>query len=257
MNKRSAHFVRRAIKEGVATALDDRGTILFRAGDLAEARKLQDEARGLAVEMQEPPNVAAVDVAIAEILAEEGEAKGCQARAEAAAAEFHKEQNLAYEAEAQAILGLCFAMQSQFPQADEAVAKAGTLAIRSGVLETQLNAKSKAAEVNLRSGKPDRLRKARTLAAEVVSEAHRRGFVWYETEAHLLLGEIEMASGETVTGRLEERIFPLWRRKPRPRAYCSSPTGLIGHEKRQNMGVNYEVTAGRDAKSQGSPRPQV
>jgi len=184
-----------------ANVLKGLGDVLAARGDLTGARKKQEEALAIKNQLGEKPASAEIRLALAELAIEGGQPAVAEAPAREAAEEFHQEKSAASEVSAHIVLARSLLAQGRHPAAQEALDRARPLLNKSENLDTRFSFRITAALVRQVSGRAsDRLEAAKNLEG-VLAEAKKAGFLGYELEAELALGEIELQSGNIVGAR--------------------------------------------------------
>jgi tetratricopeptide (TPR) repeat protein/tRNA A-37 threonylcarbamoyl transferase component Bud32 len=184
-----------------ASVLKGLGDVLAARGDLIGAQKKHEEALAIKNQLGEKGASAEIRVALAELAIEGGHPAVAEAPAREAAEEFHQERATDSEVSAHIVLARSLLAQGKHPAAQEAIDRAKALLNKSENLEVHFSFRITAARVRQASGRPsDPLEAAKSLEA-VLGEAKKTGFLGYELEAGLALGEIELQSGNIVRAR--------------------------------------------------------
>ena len=183
------------------------GELQLAQDDLAGARKRQEEALAVRQKLGEKGSIAESRLAIAALLLEEGKPAEAEAGAHEAAAEFQAEKIPDLEALAYALLARSKIEQpaAGLEDAQKAINRAVSLTARSqeplirlfvAIIAARVQA---AASTNpaTRTNPAGSLRKLQL----ILDEARKFGFFELELEGELAIGEIEMRSGRTATGR--------------------------------------------------------
>jgi tetratricopeptide (TPR) repeat protein/tRNA A-37 threonylcarbamoyl transferase component Bud32 len=184
-----------------ANALKGLGDVLAARGDLIGAQKKHEEALAIKNQLGEKGASEEIRVALAELAIEGGHPASAEAPAREAAEEFRQERATDSEVSAHIVLARSLLEQGKYPAAQEAIDRAKALLNKSENLDAHLSFRITAARVRQASGRPsDRLEAAKSLEA-VLDEAKKTGFLGYELEAGLALGEIELQSGNIAQAR--------------------------------------------------------
>jgi tetratricopeptide (TPR) repeat protein len=135
----------------------------------------------------------------AELLIEEGQLQEAETLLRQALEQFVAERLSDDEIEGRAILANALAAQGKTVEAQSEINSAQKLATKSQNAATRLKLQIVAARQRART---DTIVKTKDRLETVRTAATKYGFVGDELEAELALGELEMNSGKTATGRL-------------------------------------------------------
>src|SRR5262249_31945766 len=105
------------------------------------------------------------------------------------------------EAWAQAVLAEALLAEGKAADARRAIEQAAAWGAKSQDLSVRLTFTTAAARVRAASGQPEDLAAAMTSLQTVVEDASKAGFVGFQLEARLALGELELKSGKAEQGR--------------------------------------------------------
>jgi tetratricopeptide (TPR) repeat protein/TolB-like protein len=184
-------------KRGMAFALAGLADVFTQRGDLAVAREKSQEAANIRRDLGAQLNIALSQTQLATIALEEGHDEESEGLVRTAATEFEKEKLSDNQATAQALLTVILLRQGRVADAQKTAEQAITLSRQSGNRQARFDGE---------------LANARALAAlgkgalglnrleSVLAEAKKYGYLNYEYQARLALGEIEMKSGRTAAG---------------------------------------------------------
>jgi eukaryotic-like serine/threonine-protein kinase len=176
------------------------GDVLRQEGDLDGARKKYEESLASRDQLGEKETAAQSRVALALVSIEEGKLDEAERFAREAADEFRAQKALADEAGAQIVLATVSLARKQSSAAKQAVDRALTLAQSSHSRDLHLSARILAARVRAESaGAVEAIRELK----EASVEARKIGFLEGDFQARLAIGEIEVRTGQSVTGRTQ------------------------------------------------------
>jgi len=188
-------------KHQAAYFLAGLGQILTAKADLAAAQKKHEEALAIRSELREKVAIGESHLELAHLFLESGQAVLAEKLVQQTAAELRSQKALDDEASGQLLLARAFLAQGRLSEAQKAVERARMVSKGTENRETRLSAAITGARVQAASGRGSD--KAQTIAVleAVVAEAAKTRMLHYEFEARLALGEIEIKSGKTATGR--------------------------------------------------------
>jgi len=191
-------------KRGMGYELAGLSETLSAQGDLVTARKKGEEALAIRTEAGEQWTTAASHASLAALSLDEGRPAAAEALARQAADEFGKLKADENVAETYSVLARSLLEQGKITEAQEVIKTAQKLSARSGVIPLHFEvdiaaALGRAAAAN-RSHPGETAAAKRELEA-VLGKATRHGYLGYEFQSRLALGEIEMKSGKTADGR--------------------------------------------------------
>ncbi len=185
-------------KEDWADSRLARGKVLLAQDDLAGARAQFQEAFNISKEIGEKEATAAAEVALGELEVEEGHPGNAEDPCRQAIAEFQSEKDTQDEIVARAVLARALLEQGKAAEAQKEVDAAQVLAARSQNLSSRLKIAVVAART--RAALRDSAG-AETILKGALEDATKSGFVTYQFDARLAMGEIETKSGRTAAGR--------------------------------------------------------
>jgi eukaryotic-like serine/threonine-protein kinase len=185
-------------KREMAYALYGLGQVLVARGDLATARERHEEALGMRNQIGEAGTAAESRLAIAELSFDGGHPTEAASLAQQVAGEFRKEGETELEAAAHAIAARSLLVAERPGDAAREIDKADQLLRGTEDREARFlvgidRARVRAAQANA----PEAIAELKPIMAE----ATKYGYLGYEFEARLALGEIEMKSGHATEGR--------------------------------------------------------
>ncbi len=181
-------------KTGVGYSLHGLGEVLVAQGDLSGARQNFEQAMRIRRDLGEQDALAATWVDVADLSIDEGKPQAGEQMARAAALEFNKRKDLENEAIATTVLTRALATQGKVSEARSASDHARSILPRSATYPSRFLVSIASARVRGTAGEG---REARQEIRNVIETARHHGYLGYEFEARLALGEIEFKSGET------------------------------------------------------------
>ncbi len=185
-------------RSGLAHALNGLGEVLSQLGDSQEARKIHGEALAIRTQLGELGSVAQSELGVASLDIEEGQPANAQKLAQEAIDEYQVEHAADAEALARVVLARSLLSQDQPGKAQEAISRATALAGKSQARTVRLSVGIMSSRIRAALGKSV---EARTALEAMLAEAKESGFVRYQLEARLALGEIELKSPDPIVGR--------------------------------------------------------
>jgi serine/threonine protein kinase/tetratricopeptide (TPR) repeat protein len=202
MLQRSLEICRRIdFKQACAVALSAQGDLLSWEGKLDQARDKYQEALAIQNEMGAQIDAAQTRVSMAQLLIEAGHPGEAEAAVTEAREGIRKEKLVEDEIWADAVLVQALVAQRKISDAAHELDTATPLGAKIQSEGVRLHLAIVSASVRaLSGGSVDRAAAGRSLEA-TLAEATRLGFVPYQYEARLALGELEMNSGQTTAGR--------------------------------------------------------
>jgi tetratricopeptide (TPR) repeat protein len=184
------------------------GHVMRAAGHMEEARKYQTEAISNFEDIGDKSSAAEVETALAELLIDQDKPGDAAILAQRAKEEFQKERAPKDESLASAVLAHALLVQGKLSEAQSAIEHAVTLLRKYHDREAELSVALTAARVRAAAGTPADRATASSRLEEVLNEASKTGFVSYALEARLVLGELELTSGNHTNGRSHlETVF--------------------------------------------------
>lgn len=176
-------------KSYYASTLVSIGKVHRYKGDSDEARKFYEEALTLRRQLGEKGTVAETQMALAELDCDSTQASEAEALAHSAIEEFHAEHESDNEIQAESLLSRSLLQQGKLDDAQQAMARALTLAKKSSDVTVRLplaiqNAYTQAATRNIPT--------AERLAQNAMVESIKLGLIRIELEAALAFDEIQL-----------------------------------------------------------------
>jgi tetratricopeptide (TPR) repeat protein len=165
-------------------------------GELSQAKAKYSEALSMARRIGDEELAAETQVALADLSLDESSPAAAEQLAREAKLDFHRQHYNDGELDAGAALVRCFLAQGKNEEARKEINYNGALVGGSQRQATQLNFQIAAALV-LALANP---RQAIQELESTLAEARRSGFISYQFEASLALGEIELKSGKRASG---------------------------------------------------------
>ncbi len=184
-------------QSGVAYALFSLGDVSTAEGDLTAAREKYNESIALRTQMGEKGNVAETKMALALVEIEEGHAGEAGNTLTQVREEFRKEGLGDDEILADTLLARVFLIQGKAADAEKESSAARNLLAQSQDVSVRLRAAIGGANVLAAAGKPE---DALRILAETIAAAGKSGYVGYQLEAQLALGEADLGSGRVAAG---------------------------------------------------------
>jgi serine/threonine protein kinase/tetratricopeptide (TPR) repeat protein len=184
-------------QSGVAYALFSLGDVSTAQGNLAAARDSYNASIALRERMGEKGNIAETQMALAFLLMEDGHTGEAANAIAQVRAEFRKEGLGDDEILADSLLARIDLSQGKVADAEKETSAAHHLLAQSQDFSVGLRAAIGEARVQAAAGKPtDAIRTLEQIAAST----RRSGYLGYELEAQLALGEVETTSGRVSEG---------------------------------------------------------
>jgi len=184
-----------------ATALMDKGNILCAQGDLAGARRAYEDALSALNSLGAKGYAAEAQVALARVAIEEGRPGETRAPLHEAIAEFRTEENHTGQLSGHATLAralLAIGNSQSFAEAQKQVNMGNGFLARTQDAQLKLEMTIAAARV---AGVTGDTAKARQTLEATIADTKKRGFVPFNFEARLALGELETKLGKTGAAR--------------------------------------------------------
>jgi eukaryotic-like serine/threonine-protein kinase len=185
-------------QSGVAYALFSLGDVLTAEGDLNGARDKYNQSMMMRTQMGEKGNVAETQMALAALLIEEGRSGDAVTALQQAREEFRREGLGDDEILADSLLSRISLAQGKIVDAEKETAGIHDLLAKSQDFSVRLRASIMQAQVQAAAGKSGDAVRA---LQETIVNAKKSGYVGYQLEAQLALGEIEIKSDSTTAGR--------------------------------------------------------
>lgn len=172
--------------------------VLLLQGKASEARASALGGLTILKELKDDFGVAEGQVHLGEVALEQGNAAEAEGLARGAAEEFDRQKAADNGCWADAILGRALLAQGKLKEAQTATDLAVALCQRGQDREARFLAAIASAAVKFKTGGTE---EALNMLEKVRAETARSGYVAYELESRLLMGEIEINSGRKAAGR--------------------------------------------------------
>jgi serine/threonine protein kinase/Tfp pilus assembly protein PilF len=184
-------------KGDMASALRDFSELLVKKSQLTEARAKCEQALSIHTQLGEANGVAWDRLGLAALSIEEGRPGDAEATARAATEAFQKQKSVSAEVFAHTLLARAFLMEGKLKEATTEIDQARALWEKSRDFNQHFAVGIVRARILAQSHDPAEAEKQLNL---LLDESTRDGFVSYQFEIRLALGEIEMKSGQTASG---------------------------------------------------------
>jgi serine/threonine protein kinase/tetratricopeptide (TPR) repeat protein len=186
-------------KDGYSAFLMSSTDVYLAQDQLKKARELAQQSLALRQEIGAAIGVAESQFDLAEIAFEQGQLTESERLLRAAAPKFDEQNKSDLGAQTAALLTRVLLAQSKLPESKISDDRASALAHQTSDLNSHFAAAIASALVMAAEGRvPDAIRGLETVRLD----ASRRGFVWWDFESRLHLGEIELRSGKLVVARV-------------------------------------------------------
>ncbi len=184
-------------QSGVAYALYSLGDLSTAEGSLSAALDYYIKSITLRTQIGEKGNIEESQMALALLQFEEGDAIGAENSLREAREEFRKEGIVDDEILADILLARVLLAQGKVAEAEKETSAVHGLLAKSQDFSVRLRASVAEAQVQAAAGRPeDPVR----ILQETIASAKKFGYVGFQLEAQLALGEVETASGKAAAG---------------------------------------------------------
>jgi tetratricopeptide (TPR) repeat protein len=190
-----------SLKRTCGFALSNLGNLLMWEGKLDEAKVKHQEALAIWEDLKNQGDAAESHVAIAKLSIEQGQAVDSEAPVRDARDIFRKKKWTGDEIWADAVLAMALLAEGKSGEAAKETNSVTTEKLQNE--EVRLEFELATALVRAASGKPADQSAAIKALEATRGEAAKHGFVGYELEARLGIGEIEINSGRIASGRTD------------------------------------------------------
>jgi tetratricopeptide (TPR) repeat protein len=180
-----------------AYTLSALGDLLLYEGDIPAARKAHENALAIRTQLGEKGTAAEDSLALARLTLEDGHPEEALAAARNALADFHTRNRADYEAAAHTLTARCLLQSGKLAEAKAEIQQAEKL-VRTDDHVAHLPVAIDSARIVAASGD---LEVARRLLGEALSEATKANLLFFQYDARLALGELDVKSGNVATGR--------------------------------------------------------
>jgi tetratricopeptide (TPR) repeat protein len=182
-----------SLKRTCGFALSNQGNLLMWEGKLDQAKVKQQEALAIWNDVNNQGDAAESNVAIAKLSIEQGQAVEAEALVRDARDIFRKKKWAGDEIWADSVLAMALLAEGKPGEAAKEIDSVTAEKLQNE--EVRLEFALATAFVRAASGKPADQSAAIKVLGATLGEATKHGFVGYQLEARLALGEIEMQSG--------------------------------------------------------------
>ena len=194
-------------RRGRGYALAGLGQISLAQGDLAQAHKAGQEALAIRNEMGDEWNAASSRSDLARVSLEEGRPVDAEAALRQALEVFRKTKSGDNEAATYAVLALSLMAQARQADAVAAIQHATAVLTRTSAFPVRFEVVLAATRVTAFSGHPSAVADAMKRLEAILAETTLHGYLGYEFETRLTLGELEKKAGDGFKGRARlERV---------------------------------------------------
>jgi tetratricopeptide (TPR) repeat protein/predicted Ser/Thr protein kinase len=188
-------------RKGRAYVLAGLGQVALAQGDLAAADKSGREALAIRTEMGDEFNAALSHADLALVSLEAGRPAEAESLLRQSLAVFQKTKSTAEEASVYAALARCLLAQSKPAEAAAAVQQASSLLSHASAFPVRFDVALAAARVQAASGQRA-ASSARKSLEDALAQAIRHGYLGYQFEMRLTLGELEKMAGAGEAARV-------------------------------------------------------
>lgn len=192
--------IKRSLKNrhSEAYTLTALGDLLLYEGDLAAARKDQEDALALRTELGEKATPVENSLALARLTFEEGRPQEALSAARKVALDAQVQKQVEYEASARELAARCLLRSGDLADASGEIQQAEKLLAKSDNHAARLAVALAGARVAIASGD---FSGARAKLSAALAEATKGNLLYFQYDARLVLGELEIKSGKVATGR--------------------------------------------------------
>ncbi|HXM10499.1 MAG TPA: tetratricopeptide repeat protein [Terriglobales bacterium] len=174
-----------------AYTLSALGDLLLYQGDIAAARKAHEDALAIRTQLGERGTAAQDSLALARLTLEEGHPEEALAAARQAAVDFHSQNQADYEAAAHTLIARCLLQSGKLAEAKAEIQQAQKV-VKPDDHVAHLPVAITSARIATMSGDQATARK---ILDEALSEATKAKLLYFQYDARLALGELEIKSG--------------------------------------------------------------
>jgi eukaryotic-like serine/threonine-protein kinase len=185
--KRSLHN-----RHSEAYTLSALGDLLLYQGDIAAARKAYEDALAIRTQLGERGTAAQDSLALARLTLEDGHPEEALAAAHQAAVDFHSQNQADYEAAAHTLIARCLLQSGKLAEAKAEIQQAQKM-VKPDDHVARLPVAIASARIATVSGDQATARK---ILDEALSEATKANLLYFQYDARLALGELEIKSGK-------------------------------------------------------------
>jgi ATP/maltotriose-dependent transcriptional regulator MalT len=185
--KRSLHN-----RHSEAYTLSALGDLLLYEGDIPAARKAHEDALAIRTQLGEKGTAAQDSLALARLTLEDGHPEEALAAARKAIADFHTQNQADYEAAAHTLTARCLLQSGKLAEAKAEIQQAQKM-VKPDDHVARLPVAIASARIATVSGDQATARK---ILDEALSEATKANLLYFQYDARLALGELEIKSGK-------------------------------------------------------------
>ena len=189
---------KQGVKSEAAWGLAGLGDIDLAQGKLDDASRDYNEALSVRTEIGEKGTIAESQLALAVLALERGLPNETETRIHAAREEFRKEKQIDDEMLADTVLARALLAEHKYAEAGKEIEAGKSFAAKSQNRANQFQLSIAAAQLQAAQ---NRTQEAKRNLIAILAEAQQTGFIEYQLEARLGLGEIEMESQKAGSGR--------------------------------------------------------
>jgi serine/threonine protein kinase/tetratricopeptide (TPR) repeat protein len=175
-----------------AYTLSALGDLLLYQGDIASARKAHEDALAIRTQLGERGTAAQDSLALARLTLEDGHPEEALAAARQAAVDFHSQNQADYEAAAHTLIARCLLQSGKLAEAKAEIQQAQKM-VKPDDHVARLPVAIASARIATVSGDQATARK---ILDEALSEATKANLLYFQYDARLALGELEIKSGK-------------------------------------------------------------
>jgi serine/threonine protein kinase/tetratricopeptide (TPR) repeat protein len=190
--KRSLHN-----RHSEAYTLSALGDLLLYEGDIPAARKAHEDALAIRTQLGEKGTAAQDSLALARLKLEDGHPDVALNDARKAVADFHTQNQADYEAAAHTLTARCLLQSGKLAEAKAEIQQAQKM-VKTDDHIAHLPVAIAGARIAAASGD---FATARKILDEALSEATKANLLFFQYDARLALGELEIKSGKAAAGR--------------------------------------------------------
>jgi tetratricopeptide (TPR) repeat protein len=180
-----------------AYTLSALGELLLYEGDIVAARKAHEDALAIRTQLGERGTAAEDSLALARLKLENGHPEEALAAARKAMTDFHTQNRVDYESAAHALAARCLLQSGKLADAEVEIQQARKL-VKADDHVAHLPVAIAGARIATASGD---FANARKLLGEALAEAAKANLLYFQYDARLALGELEIKSGSMADGR--------------------------------------------------------
>jgi tetratricopeptide (TPR) repeat protein len=180
-----------------AYTLSASGDLLLYEGDIPGARKAFEDALAIRTQLAEKGTATQDSLSLARLMLEDGHPEKALETARKTAADFHAQNQIDYEAAAHTLAARCLLQSGKLAEAEVEIQQAEKL-VKADDHVAHLPVAIAGARIATASGD---LANARKILGEALAEATKSNLLYFQYDARLALGELEIKSGNMAAGR--------------------------------------------------------